>query len=181
MAQKASPAQQTASPNAPRASLRLTRGVGAAPRNTRIARGLDSPSGEFPPRSRDPAPRSAPLEGSSPSREAPPHLRPPVDLQHHTCFPDRSIKCSDASRVPGSKANPRHADPLTPPGNQIPTLFDQPALCSHPRCCVGRPVSFRDTVPPTPVPPPRRAPRKRKTAPSKGVHPPTPHPPRMMS
>jgi hypothetical protein len=27
--------------------------------------------------------------------------------------------------------NPRRADPLTPPGNQILVLFDQPTLCSH--------------------------------------------------
>jgi hypothetical protein len=33
---------------------------------------------------------------------------------------------------------------------------------------VGRPVSFHDTVPPTPVPPPRRTTRKRTVAPSKG-------------
>jgi hypothetical protein len=45
-----------------------------------------------------------------------------------------------------------------------------PALCG---CYEGRSVSFRDTVPPTPAPPPRRAPRKRTTTPSKGVRPPT--------
>jgi hypothetical protein len=38
-------------------------------------------------------------------------------------------------------------------------------------------VSFCDTVPPTPVPPPRRASRKRMRAPSKGVRPQTPCPP----
>jgi hypothetical protein len=70
-------------------------------------------------------------------------------------LPDQSIKCSGTSRALESKANP-HADPLTLPGNHIPTLFDQPALCGHPRRCAGRPVSFHDTVPPTPVPPPRR-------------------------
>jgi hypothetical protein len=60
-----------------------------------------------------------------------------LDPRHHTFFPDRSIKCSDTSRTPRSKANPSHAGPLTPPGNHIPMLFDQPALCGHPRCCAG--------------------------------------------
>jgi hypothetical protein len=32
--------------------------------------------------------------------------------------------------------NPRHAGPLTPPGNPTPALFRQtPALCGHPRHC----------------------------------------------
>jgi hypothetical protein len=39
--------------------------------------------------------------------------------------------------VPRSKANPRHAGPLTLHGNHIPTLFDQPTLCGHPRRYVG--------------------------------------------
>jgi hypothetical protein len=38
------------------------------------------------------------------------------------------------SRAPGSRANPRHAVPLTPPGNPAQALFHQPpALCGHPR------------------------------------------------
>jgi hypothetical protein len=41
------------------------------------------------------------------------------------------------SRAPESKANPHHAGPLTPPGNHIPVLFDQPALCDHPWPCAG--------------------------------------------
>jgi hypothetical protein len=60
-----------------------------------------------------------------------------LDPRHHTYSPDRSIKCSDAWRAPGSKANPRHAGPLTPPGNQISTLFNRPTLCSHLRHCAG--------------------------------------------
>jgi hypothetical protein len=39
-------------------------------------------------------------------------------------------------------------------------LFDQPALCGHPRRCAGRSVSFHDTVLPTLVPPPRPPPSK---------------------
>jgi hypothetical protein len=35
------------------------------------------------------------------------------------------------------KGESRHTGPLTPPGNHIPVLFDQPALCGHPRCCAG--------------------------------------------
>jgi hypothetical protein len=126
MAQKASAAQQTVSLSAPRANLCLARGAGAAPRNPRLARGLCTPSGESPSRSRDPAPRVnyASLEATS-------------DPRHHTYSPDRGIECSDASRAPGSKVNPYHAGPLTPPGNQIPALFDQPALCGHPRRCAG--------------------------------------------
>jgi hypothetical protein len=88
---------------------------------------------------------------------------------------DWSIKCSGTSWAPG--ANPRHAGPLTPPGNHIPVLFDQPALCGHPRRCAGRSVSFHDTVLPTLVPPPRPPPQKRTAAPSKGVRSPTLHPP----
>ena len=72
-----------------------------------------------------------PLERVSASLEA------TSEPRHHTCSHDRNIKCSGTSRAPGSKANPRHAGPLTQPGNQIPALFDQPALCSHPRRCAG--------------------------------------------
>jgi hypothetical protein len=55
--------------------------------------------------------------------------------------------------------NPRHTGPLTPLGNHIPALFDQPTLCGHPWRCEstvreGR-CHFHDTVPPTLVPPPR--------------------------
>jgi hypothetical protein len=70
-----------------------------------LARGLDAPSGESPPRSRLPQARSP-----------------------HAHSPDQSIKCSDMTWVLGSKVNPRHADPLTPPGNHTPALFRQPSL-----------------------------------------------------
>jgi hypothetical protein len=40
------------------------------------------------------------------------------------------------SRTPGSRANPHHAGPLTPPGNPAQALFRQPlALCGHPHHC----------------------------------------------
>jgi hypothetical protein len=60
-----------------------------------------------------------------------------LDPRCRTYSPDQSIKCSGTPQALGSKANPRHADPLTPPENHIPTLFDQPALCDHPRRCAG--------------------------------------------
>jgi hypothetical protein len=60
-----------------------------------------------------------------------------LDPRRCTYSPDQSIKCPGTSREPRSKANPRHAGPLTPPGNHIPTLFHQPALCGHPRRCAG--------------------------------------------
>jgi hypothetical protein len=134
-------------------------------------------------------PAPTPLERTSVSLESQPSrhetsisasLEAALDPRHRTCSPDWSIKYSGMSRAPGSKANPHHADPLTPPGNHISTLFDRPALCGHPRHCVGRPVSFHDTVPPTLVPPSHRPHRKRMAAPSKEVRSPIPHPPGTM-
>jgi hypothetical protein len=104
-----------------------------------------------------------------------------LDPRRRTYSLDRSIKCFGTSWAPGSKANPRRAGPLTPPGNHIPVLFDQPALCCRLRHYAGAVregrCQFHDTVPPTPVPPSRRPPQKRTVAPSKGVRPPTLHPP----
>jgi hypothetical protein len=146
---------QAANLGPPRANFRLARGPGTAPRNLRLARGLDAPSGESPPRSRTPRAH---------------------DPRTHS--PDRSIKCTGTTREPGSKANPRHADPLTPPGNHIPALFRQPSPCGHPWHCRGvvreGRCQLRDTVSPTPVRPARRSRRKRAVEPSKGVRTPTP-------
>jgi hypothetical protein len=75
----------------------------------RLARGPDAPSGDSPPRSRPPQARDA-----APT----PPTRTLNALARHGC--------------PGQKANTHHAGPLTPPGNHIPTLFRQPALCGHP-------------------------------------------------
>jgi hypothetical protein len=116
---------------APRANLRLTGGPRA-------------PSGESLPRSRAPRPLgriSASLEGLAPPRanlrlargdDAPSRnslLRSRPTRARDTCAhsPDQSIKCSDMPRVPGSNANPRHAGPLTPPGNHISAPFHQPS------------------------------------------------------
>ena len=82
------------------------------------------------------------------------------------------------ARVKGESPSRRPSDTAweSDPGVVRPTRTVQPspALCG---CCAAWPVSFRDTVPPTPVPPPRRAPRKRTAAPSGGVRPPIPRPP----
>jgi hypothetical protein len=90
-------------------NLRFARGLHAPRVNLCLARGLRAPSGESPPRSRALRVR---------------------DRRTHS--PDRSIKCSNTPRAPGSKANPCHVGPLTPPGNRIPTLFRQPSPCGHP-------------------------------------------------
>jgi hypothetical protein len=60
------------------------------------------------------------------------------DPRRRTYSLDESIKCSGTPQMLGSKANPRHAGPLTSPGNHIPSLFHQLALCGG---CAGRPVS----------------------------------------
>jgi hypothetical protein len=135
-AQKAVAAHQTADHGTPRACHRLARGPGATPQvstslegwmppraNLHLARGLDAPSGESPPRSRDSDPRASLCLARGRPRPAMPHLLP------------RPEYCSGTSRAPGSKANPRHASPLTPSGNHIPALFHQPALCGHPQSC----------------------------------------------
>jgi hypothetical protein len=75
----------------------------------RLARGLCAPSGGFPP-----------LSGLSRVRRS------------RTHSPDRSIKCSSTPRAPGSRTNPRHAGPLTPPGNHIPALFHRPLVRPSP-------------------------------------------------
>jgi hypothetical protein len=86
--------------------------------------------------------------------------------------PDRSIKCSDTPRAPESRANPRHAGPLTPPGNHIPALFRRPpALCGHLRHCTtlcGKASVNCDTVPPAPVRPARRTLERGRRNPRKG-------------
>jgi hypothetical protein len=85
-------------------------------------------SGESPPCSGVSAPRAGlrltrgfqPLERVSASLEASPRPAAPHLL------PDRSIKRPATPRVLGSKANPRHANLLTQPGNLTPALFEQP-------------------------------------------------------
>jgi hypothetical protein len=185
-AQKTSAAHQTASPGTTRANLRLARGAGATPR-TPLTRGCGSPSTHLH-LHRGPWPHGrvpAPLEGFGPSRKPPPHSRPPSARGAPPTPPTGALKSSDASRAPGSKANPHHTGLLAPPGNQIPALFDQPAtiqpssaMCG---CCAGWLVSFHGTVPPTPALPPRRTPRNRTVAPSKSIRPPTRRPPRTTS
>jgi hypothetical protein len=116
----------------------------------RLTRGAGAPSGDSPPRSRPTRPR---------------------DLHAHS--PDQSIKCSSTLRAPGSKANSRHAGPLTSPGNHIPMLFRQPFPRGHSWHCTGAVREGRcqlcDTMPPTPVRPPRCTPREKTTKPLKEV------------
>jgi hypothetical protein len=61
------------------------------------------------------------------------------------------------ARVKGESPPRRSSDTVweSYPGVVRPTrtVRPSPALCG---CCARRPVSFHDTVPPTPVPPPRR-------------------------
>jgi hypothetical protein len=129
------------------------------------------PSGKSPPRSKDPASYhqiSASLEGRTPPRAdlrlarglsalsngSPPCSRPSRACGPRAHSPNQSIKCSDTTRVHGSKANPRHTGALTPPRNRIPTLFRQPALCGHPQHYAGVVrqgwCQLCDTVPPPP-------------------------------
>jgi hypothetical protein len=160
------------------------------------------PSGKSPPRSKDPASYhqiSASLEGRTPPRAdlrlarglsalsngSPPCSRPSRACGPRAHSPNQSIKCSDTTRVHRSKENPRHIGALTLPRNRIPALFRQPALCGHPQHCAGAVrqgwCQLRDTVPPTPVRPPRRTPQGRVAEPSKEVRMPTPRSRRTMS
>jgi hypothetical protein len=108
-----------------------------------------------PPRSRALAPQTSSrlARGSRPLERVSASLGASLRPQCPACSPDRGIKCSDAPWVPGSKANARHADLLTQPGNPIPALFKQPAVVPPSpmmcECCAGWPVSLCCTVPPT--------------------------------
>jgi hypothetical protein len=139
---------------------------------------------ESPPRSRVGRPLgriSASLEGWTPSRANLCLARGRPELAAPAPTPStRALNAFDMMRAPGSKANPRHASPLTPPGNRISALFRQPALCGHPQHCAGAVWEGRcqlcDTVPPTPVRSPCCTPQKRVAEPSKEVQMPAPHP-----
>jgi hypothetical protein len=141
MAQKTSTAHQTIDRDTPRVSLRLARGPGAASPGLRLARGPSAPSGESPPRSRPP-----------PTHDAAP--TPPT----------RALNALARRGHSGQRRIPATTGPLTPPGNRIPALFHQPALCGHPQRCAGAvrkgQCQLQDTVPPTPVPPPMSHPSK---------------------
>jgi hypothetical protein len=98
------------------------------------------PLSESPPRSRVSAPRaslrlsrgfqplervSTSLEGPSPSSEPPPRSRLPLGPRYLTCSPTGALNALTRSGRTGQRANPHHADPLTPPGNQAPALCGQ--------------------------------------------------------
>jgi hypothetical protein len=59
------------------------------------------------------------------------------------------VKGESQPRRPSYTARESYPDTVRPTCAVWPSL----TLCG---CCAGRPVSFNDTVPPTPVPPPRR-------------------------
>jgi hypothetical protein len=110
----------------PRAKLRLARSrpelaahqvsnLGIPRAELRLDRGLYAPLGGSPPRSRAAHPR-ADLRFARGSRGS---------AAPGTHSPDRRIKCSNTTRALRSRTNPRHAGPLTPPGNRIPALFRQ--------------------------------------------------------
>jgi hypothetical protein len=152
--------------------------------NLCLARGLDAPSDESPPRSRAGRPIgrvSASLEGWTPHRASlrlargHPELKAPAPTP-----PTRALNALTRRGRSGQKANHRHIGPLSPPGNRIPALFRQPSPCGHPRRCrrtvrEGR-CKLHDTVTPTPVRPGRCTPRRRTAEPSKRVRTPTPCP-----
>jgi hypothetical protein len=129
-AQATSAARQTINPSTPRAKLcfarRAQHRTAGTPPRSRAGRplGRDSASleGWTPPRARLRLARGL----DAPSGGSPPRLRLSRVDRSRTHSPDRSINHSDTMRAPGSKANPRHASPLTPLGNHIPALFRQP-------------------------------------------------------
>jgi hypothetical protein len=114
---------------------------------------------------------------STPSGDSPPHSRPPRARDATPTPPTRALNALAYHGRPGQKANPHHAGLLTPPGNHIPALFCQPALCDHPWHCAGAVregwCQFRDTMSPTPIRPPRRTPLKRTAKPMKKLRTPT--------
>jgi hypothetical protein len=71
------------------------------------------------------------------------------------------LKGESPARWPSNTAWESYPDAI-PPTRAVRPI---PALC---RSCAGRPVSFHDTVPPTPVPPPRRPLERGRWNPRKG-------------
>jgi hypothetical protein len=66
---------------------------------------------------------STSLEGLTPTRVSLRSLENALIPRLSTYSPDKSIKCYGTLWAFGSKENPRHAGPLTLPGNHIPMLF----------------------------------------------------------
>jgi hypothetical protein len=139
-AQKVIASRQAAGRGTPQANLRLARGPGTAPRNLRLARGLDAPSGESPPRSRDRDPRAPQAYGTTPA--------PPTGALNALVHHDARVKGESLPRRSSDTTWESYPDAVRP----TRTVWPSPALRG---CCAGRSVSFHDTVPPTPIPPPR--------------------------
>jgi hypothetical protein len=106
MAQKASGAQQTAGPGAPRANLRLARRAGTAPRKPPPRSRAWRPLGRVP----------ASLEGPSPSREAPPRSRP---LSTRSAVPAPPTGTLNALTHRGRPRSPPHRSSNTAWGSDL--------------------------------------------------------------
>jgi hypothetical protein len=112
-AQEAATTHQKIGRGTPRANFCLAQGPSATPWSLHLARGTDAPLGRV----------SASLEDLTPPRQFSASLKAAPGPRCRTYSPDQSIKCFGTPRALGSKANPRHAGPLTPPGNHIQALF----------------------------------------------------------
>jgi hypothetical protein len=98
--------RQTTILSRPRANLCLARRGGGTPRGKLPPRSrAHRPLSGSPPRSRASVPQAnlRLARGSSPSSRSPPRLKLPLGPRHLTYSPDRSIKCPDTPRAPGSK------------------------------------------------------------------------------
>jgi hypothetical protein len=105
-------------------------GPGAILPKLRLARGLDAPSGKAPPRLRVGCPLgrdSSSLEGCAHPRVGPRFAQGSRGSATPAPTPPTgALNALTRRGHPGQRANPRHAAPLTPPGNHIPVLFRQP-------------------------------------------------------
>jgi hypothetical protein len=101
--------------NRPRANLHLARWSDAPQADLRLARGFNTSRVDF-----RLAREASALQRISASLEAFPR---PMDP--HLLLPTRALIAPSCRMCCGQKANPRHTDPLTPPGNPTPALCIQ--------------------------------------------------------
>jgi hypothetical protein len=142
----------------PQADLRLARESGTPRAGFRLAQGSSTPRADLC------------LARGSPSTNIAPHVSP-----------DRGIKCSVPLQVPWSKGE-------SSPRRSTDTAWESSPVTMQPVCryaaipgavvargkpCVDKLVSFQNTVSPTPVLLPRRAPRKGMGAPCRAYTPDT--------
>jgi hypothetical protein len=120
-----------------------------------------------------------PLEWVSASLEA----LTPLLMAFHPLLPTKALNAPSRHRCRGQRQDPRHAESLTLPGNRESgpgAVWTSPLLCCHSRQCAVWPASFHNTVPPTLVLLPCRAPRRTPATPSRGVRLPIQRSPRTM-